>query len=81
MPQIDRSNLPRPLLDHLYHQALARNIAIEDLLLLRAWLDGFPEVPHGPWFKRFPRFILCGESALPKTFLLSGRLPWGQEVL
>ena len=80
MPRIRRSDLPRQLLEHLYEQALARNLSVDDLIALRHWLDRFPEVPEGPWFKRFPGFTLCGEGALAKTFLLAGMLPWGQEL-
>jgi hypothetical protein len=81
MPRIQRDNLPRPLLEHLYEQAAARNLSVDDLIELRHWLDDSPEVPSGSWFKRFPTFILCGDGALPKTFLLAGRLPWGKEVM
>ena len=80
MPKIQRVNLPRALLAHLYEQASARNLAVDDLIDLRRWLDSSPEVPNGPWFKSFAGFTLCGEGALPKTFLLAGRLPWGTEV-
>ena len=80
MPRVQRSNLPRPLLAHLYEQALARNLSVDDLISLRQWLDSSPDVPDGPWFKRFSSFILCGEGGLPKTFLLAGRLPWGKEI-
>ena len=80
MPRIQRSALPQPLLEHLYEQALARKLSMDDLLALRRWLDSSPEAPPGPWFKRFAGFTLCGESALPKTFLKPGMLPWGQEL-
>src|SRR5260370_14295661 len=80
MPKIQRANLPRPLLVHLYDRALAREISMDDLIDLRRWLDGCPEVPNGPWFKRFASFTLCGDGILPKTFLLAGSLPWGKEV-
>jgi hypothetical protein len=80
MPRIQRVNLPKPLLAHLYEQAMSRNLSVEDLIELRRWLDQSPEVPDGPWFKSFDGFSLCGEGALPKTFLLEGMLPWGREV-
>jgi hypothetical protein len=80
MPRIKRSDLPRPVLEHLYQQAIARQLSVDDLILLRRWLDTSPEVPHGPWFKRFSTFTLCGEGALPKTFLLAEMVPWGDEV-
>ena len=81
MPRIRRSNLPTQLLEHLYDQAIARKLSIDDLIALRRWLDGSPEVPNAPWFKRFPTFTLCGQGTLPKTFLLPGMLPWGEEVI
>jgi hypothetical protein len=80
MPRIQRADLPRRFLEHLYEQALARKLRVEDLLVLRHWLDSCPEVPHGPWLKRFPGFILCGACALPRTILVAGGLPWGPEV-
>ena len=81
MPQLQRSNLPKALLEHLYEQALARKLSVDDLMALRRWLDSSPEVPARAWFKRFPSFILCGEGALPKTFLLAGMLPRGEETV
>ena len=80
MPRIQRFNLPKPLLEHLYKQALARKLSVDDLIALRRWLDSSPEVPDGPWFKRLSSFILCGDGAMPKTFLLAGQLPWGEEI-
>ena len=68
------------MLEHLYEQALARKLSVDDLIELRRWLDGNPEVPEGPWFKSFSSFILCGDGVLPKTFLLAGRLSCGEEV-
>ena len=80
MPRIQRLNLPRPLLEHLYDRAFVREISMDDLIALRRWLDSCPEVPAGPWFKRFVSFTLCGDGALPKTFLLAGMLPRGAEI-
>jgi hypothetical protein len=48
--------------------------------LFSKWLDGDPEVPFGPWFKRFPGMILCGHGDLPKTFLRPDQAPEGKEV-
>ena len=81
MRQIRRADLPRQLLEHLYEQALARDLSVDGLIALRHWLDRCPEVPDGPWFKRFQHFTLYGEGAMPKTFLLPGMLPWGQELV
>ena len=48
MPRIQRSALPKQLLAHLYDQALARKLSLDDLIALRRWLDSSPEVPDGP---------------------------------
>jgi hypothetical protein len=47
---------------------------------LARWLDTEPEVPQGPWYKRFPGMIVCGEGELIKTFLLPGQSPRGDRV-
>ena len=45
------------------------------------WLDGEPEVPEGPWYKRFSSMTACSEGELIKTFLLPGQAPKGQRIL
>jgi hypothetical protein len=72
--------VPRAVLDHLRARMLEREIAAEQLGLLAQWLDMEPEVPFGPWFKRFPGMIACGEGELLKTFLRPGQVPSGEEV-
>ena len=52
----------------------------EELGLLAKWLDGEPEVPEGPWYKRFSGMIVCGVGGLIKTLLLPGQAPKGQRV-
>ena len=68
------------MLDHLGARVLEREIGADQLALLAHWLNGEPEVPVGPWFKRFPGMIACGEGELVKTFLRLGQVPSGQEV-
>ncbi len=80
MPEIRRAKLPPALLAHLLERIRQRQISADQLGLLAAWLDTRPIVPIGPWFKRFPGMTLCGEGELVKTFLLSGQLPYGQEI-
>jgi len=80
MPKIKRENLPDPLIRHLLLRAAQRSISEASLLLLRDWLNTNPEVPHGPWFKRFPDFTLCGHGELVSTFLTAGQAPFGIEV-
>jgi hypothetical protein len=65
---------------HLVDRVREREIGADQLTLLACWLDGEPEVPAGPWFKRFPGMIACGGGELVKTFLRIGQVPAGQEV-
>lgn len=80
MPKVRRHNLPPALMQHLLDRVHRRKISGAQLLLLAQWLDAEPEVPEGPWFKRFPAMTVCGEGALVKTFLLVGQNPAGDEV-
>ena len=80
MPKVRRHGVPRAVLDHLGARVLEREIGADQLALLAHWLNGEPEVPVGPWFKRFPGMIACGEGELVKTFLRLGQVPSGQEV-
>ena len=80
MPKVCRHGVPRAVLDHLGARVLEREIRPDQLTLLAQWLNGEPEVPSGPWFKRFPGMIVCGEGDLVKTFLRLEQLPAGQEV-
>jgi hypothetical protein len=74
------SRLPPAIRDHLTERMHDRNIGIEDLNRLRIWMESKPDVPEGPWYKDFGSFKLCGEGPYPKTFLLQGQLPRGQEL-
>jgi hypothetical protein len=80
MPRIRRHNLPPRLLDHLLDRIKSRNISADQLGLLAEWLDTQPEVPNGPWFKKFPGMTVCGEGELIKTFLNSGQVAIGKEL-
>lgn len=80
MPKVRRHGVPRAVLDHLGARVLEREIGPDQLTLLARWLNGEPEVPASPWFKRFPGMIVCGEGELVKTFLRLGQVPSGQEV-
>jgi hypothetical protein len=80
MPKILRRNLPGQLYEHLLERVQQRRISGTQLAMMIDWLDTNPEVPQGPWFKRFPGMIVCGECELVKTFLVSGRLPSGKEI-
>lgn len=80
MPKVRRRNLPPALLQHLLDRVQDRCISATQLGLLAEWLDVEPEVPLGPWFKRFPGMIVCGEGELIKTFLVPGQVPFGEEA-
>lgn len=80
MPQIRRHKLPRALIAHLAERTLQREISVDQIGLFGDWCDTMPEVPAGPWFKRFPGMIACGDGELVKTFLLPGQAPHGEEV-
>jgi hypothetical protein len=47
MPHVQRSNLPRPLFEHLLERIKSRNVSADQLGLLAEWLDTRPEVPEG----------------------------------
>ena len=80
MPRVRRARLPDALYQHLLDRVQGRQIPSDQLVLFATWLDTLPEVPHGPWFKRFPRMIVCGDGELVKTFLIAGQVPHGEEV-
>jgi len=66
---------------HLIRRVRQREISTAQLGLLAGWLATDPEVPEGRWFKRFSEMIVCGEGELVKTFLSSGQVPTGEEVM
>jgi hypothetical protein len=80
VPQVRRKDVPPLLLQHLLDRVSERRIDAKQLELLAAWLDGEPEVPEGPWYKRFSGMTVCGEGELIKTFLLPGQAPKGERV-
>jgi hypothetical protein len=80
VPQVRRKDVPPLLLQHLLDRVHERRIDAKQLELLAAWLDGEPEVPEGPWYKRFSGTTVCGEGELIKTFLLPGQAPKGKRV-
>jgi len=80
MPRIRRDGLPRPLWTHLLDRVKSRQISADQLGLLADWLSTEPEVPHGKWFKRFPRMTVCGEGEFIRTFLQPGQAATGEEL-
>ena len=79
MPKI-RKPPPPGILDHLIERFREGRISIEDFTELKHWLESDPDVPPGMWYKRFDKFTLAGEGALPKTFLTPGMALTGEEV-
>jgi hypothetical protein len=81
MPRIEIwPRLPQGIRDHLVERMRDRNIGLDDLNRLRLWMESKPEVPHGPWYKDFGSFKICGEGAYPKTFLLAGQPAIGRKL-
>jgi hypothetical protein len=80
MAKVQRSDIPRPLLEHLLLRVRDREIGEDAVKSLAAWLDTNPEVPTGSWFKRFSTMTVCGDGALIKTFLTPAQAPFGDEL-
>lgn len=80
MPKVRRKNLPASLFQHLLDRIQSRRVPANQLELLARWLDTEPDVPEGPWFRRFPGVTVCGEGELIKTFLLPGQHPSGKRI-
>ena len=80
MPRVRRKDVPAPLFQHLLERIQERRIDASQLELLAAWLEQEPEVPAGPWYKRFSGMTVCGEGDLVRTFLLPGQSPRGTRL-
>jgi hypothetical protein len=80
MPQVQREDIPRALMEHLAERIRQREVGIADLQALAEWLDTKPEVPSGDWYKRFTTMIVCGRGTLVRTFLRASQTPMGNEV-
>lgn len=80
MPKVRRANVPAALFQQLPERVQGRKIPADQLRLLAEWLDGEPEVPEGPWYKKFPGMTVCGEGELVKTFLLPGQAARGRRL-
>jgi len=80
MPRVRRKDLPPALFQHLLDRIQQRQIDARQLELLARWLDSEPEVPEGPWYKRFSGMTVCGEADLVKPFLAPGQSAKGTRV-
>ncbi len=75
---VDESSTRRPRAP--LRRLAERQITAEDLYQLKLWRESEPDAPHGPWFKDFGSFKLCGEGKFPKTFLLKGQAARGRSL-
>jgi hypothetical protein len=80
VPQVRRRNVPPALFQHLLDRVGDRKIPASQLGALAKWLDGEPEVPEGPWYRRFSGMTVCGDGELIKTFLLPSQAPKGKRI-
>jgi hypothetical protein len=80
LPRVRRKDFPPLLLQHLLERVQERRIDASKLDQLAAWLDAEPDVPEGPWYKRFSGMTVCGDGGLIRTFLLPGQLPKGKRI-
>lgn len=47
---------------HLVDRFREGRISVSNFDALQDWLNSDPDVPHGAWYKKFPKFILAGEG-------------------
>ena len=80
MPKIKFSDLPRELWQHVLKRVEERRISLADLERLQAWVRSEPHAPEGAWYKDFGSFKLCGHGEYPKTLLIKGMKPYGEEI-
>ena len=80
MPAIRFSDLPPDVWQHLLKRIDERRIPLADLRKLQAWVKSEPHAPDGDWYKDFGTFKLCGSGELPKTVLIKGMKPYGEEI-
>jgi hypothetical protein len=80
VPKVRRKDVPPALFQHLLERIQQRRIRADQLELLARWLDGEPEVPEGPWFKRLSGMTVCGAGEMIKTFLLPGQSAKGRRL-
>lgn len=80
MPRIEFHDLPFEIERHFLRKVRKRALTDEDVRVLIEWLVTEPEGPEGEWYRRFDRFILCGEGPYPKTVLEPEMNPYGIEL-
>ena len=57
-----------------------REISVADLLKLDDWKRTEPDAPDGSWYKDFGSFKICGDGALPLTFLMRTQKAHGTKL-
>ena len=81
MPRLQTwKNFPPAVRQHLMERMRDRRIRVEDLNKLRIWVESYPLVPEGEWYKDFGSFKICGEGPYPKTFLVCGQPAEGESL-
>ena len=80
LPKIRFSDLLRSLWQHLLQRVEERQISLDDLRSLQAWVKLGPQAPDGDWYKDFGSFLMCGSGEYPKTVLAKGRKPYGKAI-
>jgi hypothetical protein len=80
LPKIRFSDLPEGIWRHLLQRVDERQISLEDLRLLQAWVQSEPLAPDGDWYKDFGAFVLCGLGEYPRTVLTKGMKPYGKPI-
>jgi hypothetical protein len=73
-------NFPPAVRQHLMERMRDRRISLADLDRLRLWVESYPLVPGGKWYKDFGSFKICGEGLYPRTFLTAGQHAEGERL-
>jgi hypothetical protein len=80
LPKIQFASLPRPVWEHILARVEERQISLQDLRRLQAWVKTGPSAPAGDWYKDFGSFVICGSGEFPKTVLAKGMQPFGTPI-
>jgi hypothetical protein len=81
MPTICKwKEMPEAVRNHLSQRMLERRISLQDLNVLRLWMESSPLTPDGDWYKDFGSFKLCGNGPYPKTFLTADQKAHGVQI-
>jgi hypothetical protein len=67
MPRVRRPP-PPGILNHLLERYRDGRISSLDFVELKHWLESDPEVPEGPWYKKFKNFTRLAKASCQKHF-------------